>query len=259
MLALERKNQILAELLSKGNVVVADLSERYRVTKETIRRDLEKLAQEGYAHTTYGGAVRSDGTQTDLPYLVRRQTQVAGKRSIAACLAARIEDGQTLALDASSSALFIARALLSRKHLTVLTNSVELLTELAGKTDWNILSTGGTLKENGLALVGHTAERMVEAFHFNWAILSCKGLDTEMGFSDSNEADAEMKRAFLRAADRVVFAVDHSKFDQRSFVQVMPLTGANLVVTDVAPDSAWLDRFQAANVELLIAEGDESC
>jgi DeoR/GlpR family transcriptional regulator of sugar metabolism len=170
---------------------------------------------------------------------------------MAALLAERIADGETVGLDASSSALFAARALLSRKRLTLITNSVEILGELAGKTDWNILCTGGMLKGSGLALVGRQAERMIGGFRLGWAILSCKGLDAEMGFMDSNEADSEIKRAFLESATQAAFAVDQSKFDQRAFVQVAPLEAAALVVTDAPPTPAWRQRFAQAGVELL--------
>ncbi|HML45676.1 MAG TPA: DeoR/GlpR family DNA-binding transcription regulator [Clostridia bacterium] len=251
MLALERRNQILARLMSEGNVVVSDLSRLYKVTEETIRRDLDKLEQEGYARKTYGGAVRVEDGYADLPYLVRSQTHVDAKQRMASLLASRIGDGDYLALDSSSSALFAARALTQKHRLTLITNSVELLTEFAGKTDWNILSTGGTLKENGLSLVGYQAERMIAGFHVNWALLSCKGLDKDMGFTDSTEADAQVKKAFMSAASQTVFMVDQSKFDKRSFVQVAPLESADLVITDAMPDAAWQERLAQAHVELL--------
>lgn len=251
MLALERRNQILARLMGDGKVVVSDLSRQYKVTEETIRRDLDKLEQEGYARKTYGGAVRVEDGYADLPYRVRSQTHVSGKQHMARLLASQIADGDYIALDSSSSALFVARELMDKKRLTLITNSVELLGELAGKTDWNILSTGGMLKENGLSLIGHQAERMIASFHVNWAILSCKGLSGDMGFTDSNEPDAQVKKAFISASNRTVFAVDQSKFDKRSFVQIAPLEAANLIVTDHLPAPTWRERLEHAGITLL--------
>ncbi|MDR1569831.1 MAG: DeoR/GlpR family DNA-binding transcription regulator [Oscillospiraceae bacterium] len=256
MLAMERRSQILARLQSEGNVVVADLSRLYRVTEETIRRDLDKLEQEGYARKTYGGAVRAESSQVDLPYIVRTLTHVDEKQAIANLIAARVPDGASLALDASSSALFAARALLGKKRLSLITNSIEILTELVGKTDWNILSTGGTLKGNGLALIGPPAERMIENFHVNWAVLSSKGLDASMGFMDANEQDAQIKRAFIRQASHTVFLVDSSKFNQQSFVQIAPLGAAEWIVTDAAPDALWIDRLNDAGVSLLTPQAE---
>ena len=256
MLALERRSQILARLQSEGTVVVADLSRLFRVTEETIRRDLDKLAQDGYARKTYGGAVRAENAQLDLPYRVRSQTHVESKRAIAKLFAQRVDDGSSVALDASSSALFAARELLGKKRLSLITNSIEILQEIAGKTDWNILSTGGTLKGNGLAFVGRQAERMIEGFRVQWAALSCGGLDASMGFMDSNELDAEVKRAFIRQAAHTVFLVDSSKFDRQSFVRIAPLDAAMVVATDTPPSGEWPQRLADAGVDIVVPEGD---
>ena len=98
-----------------------------------------------------------------------------------------------------------------KRKITLITNSIEILLELANKTDWNVLSTGGVLKEGGLSLVGYQAERMIGSFHVDLAVCSCKGLDMEMGITDSNERDAEIKKAFLKAAKRKVLAADSTK------------------------------------------------
>ena len=251
MLALERRSQILARLQNEGTVVVADLSRQFRVTEETIRRDLDKLAQEGYARKTYGGAVRTENAQLDLPYRVRSQTNVESKILMAKLFAAQVEDGASVALDASSSALFAARELIGKKRLSLITNSIEILQELAGKTDWNILSTGGTLKGNGLALVGRYAERMIDNYRIQWAALSCNGVDASMGFMDSNEADADIKRAFIRQSERTVFLVDSSKFDRPSFVRITPIDGADMIVTDAFPDEAWARRLEEVGTAIL--------
>ncbi|MDR1263720.1 MAG: DeoR/GlpR family DNA-binding transcription regulator [Oscillospiraceae bacterium] len=255
MLALERRGQILSRLMSAGNVLVSGLSREYQVTEETIRRDLERLEQEGFARRTYGGAVRADGTQTELPYQVRRHTQVESKRTMAGLIGERIPDGESLALDASTSALFVARALASRRRLSLITNSMEILAELAGKTDWTILATGGALKGSALAFVGPQAERMIGGFHVNLAVMSCKGLDAEIGFTDTNEADAAIKRAFLNCADKAAFLVDSSKFGRRAFARIAALPAASWIVTDAPPPEPWPRRLQEKGIELIAPEG----
>ncbi|GHU77737.1 putative HTH-type transcriptional regulator YulB [Clostridia bacterium] len=252
MLALERRGQILTRLMGAGNVLVAELSREYGVTEETIRRDLERLEREGFARRTYGGAVRSGSVQAELPYQIRRQTRVESKRVMAALLARRVSDGESLALDASTSALFVARALMPRKKLSLITNSMEILTELSGKTDWTILATGGALKGSALAFVGPQAERMVEAFHVNWAVMSCKGLDPDSGFTDTNETDAAIKRAFLRSAAHAAFLVDSSKFDHRAFAQIAPLSAASWIVSDAPPPEPWPKRLNELGIELIL-------
>ena len=177
MLAIERRNAILAKLNAEGKVIVADLSREFDVTEETIRRDLEKLDKEGIAKKTYGGAVINQSLNTDLPFNVRKRANVELKQNIAAKIAELIGDGDYIMLDSSSTAKFVTKYIKDRKNITLITNSVEIMFELADKEDWNILSTGGTLKKGALSLVGSSAEKMIRGFHVDLAVCSSKGLD----------------------------------------------------------------------------------
>ncbi len=250
MLAIERRNDILARLYAEGKVIVSDLSKIYNVTEETIRRDLEKLEKEGLAKKTYGGAVRSNSLNTDLPYNIRKQSNVPGKQKIASIIAELINDGDYIAVDASTTALYVIKKILTRKNITLITNSIEVLLEVANRTNWNILSTGGALKEGGLSLVGYQAEKMISSFHVDIAICSCKGLDLERGITDSNEKDAQIKKALLNSASKRIIAVDSSKFDKASFVKIADINEADMIVTDSEPDELWIRRFQSENVEI---------
>lgn len=251
MLAIERRNEILAKLLVEGKVIVSDLSRAYNVTEETIRRDLEKLENDGMAKKTYGGAVRNESLNVDVPYNVRKQANVLGKQHIASIIASMIDDGDYLVLDASTTALSVVKSIMHRRKITLITNSIEILLELANKTDWNILSTGGVLKEGGLSLVGYQAERMISSFHVDLAVCSCKGLDMEMGITDSNERDAQIKKAFFKAAKRKVLAVDSTKFEKISFVEIAGVQDVDVVVTDQQPSEAWMQHFANSGVDIM--------
>ena len=251
MLAIERRNAILAKLSLEGKVVVSDLAKEFDVTEETIRRDLEKLDKDGLARKTYGGAVKNENFNIDLPFHVRKQTNVESKRQIAAQISEMIHDGDYVMLDSSTTALNVIKNILDRKKITLITNSIEILIELCNKPDWMVVSTGGVLKEGGLSLVGYQAERMVSGFHVDIAICSCKGLDSEMGITDSNERDSEIKKAFFNAANKKVLAVDSSKFDRTSFVKVCSIGEVDTIVTDRDPGDRWRERIKNAGVELI--------
>jgi DeoR/GlpR family transcriptional regulator of sugar metabolism len=251
MLAIERRNEILAKLQEDKKVVVSELSQFYQVTEETIRRDLEKLENEGMAKKTYGGAVLNESFNNDLPYTVRKKTNVRGKRLIAEQLSEMIPDGSTLILDASSTALFIAKRIKDKKNMTVITNSLEILLELSDRTGWKILSTGGILKEGGLALVGYQTEKMLGEYHVDMAIFSCKAIDMERGMSDSNESDAQIKRVMVHSAKIRILAVDSSKFGRISFMQIGGWSELDMVVTDQEPDEAWKRTWEDAGVEIV--------
>ena len=251
MLAIERRNTILARLSLEGKVIVSDLAREFDVTEETIRRDLEKLDREGLAKKTYGGAVINQNSTTDLPYSVRKRANVERKQHIAERIGELIHDGDRIMLDASSTAIFVSNIIKSRKNITLITNSVEILLELADKEGWNILSTGGTLREGALSLVGASAEKMIRGFHVDLAVCSCKGIDMTMGITDSNERDSEIKQAIFAAADRKVLAVDATKFDKISFVRVCDPGEVGTVVTDEPPTERWVEYLKNKQVELI--------
>ncbi len=251
MLAIERRNTILARLSLEGKVIVSDLAREFEVTEETIRRDLEKLDKEGLAKKTYGGAVANQSSTTDLPYSVRKRANVERKQHIAEKIGEMIHDGDRIMLDASSTAIFVAKIIKTRKNITLITNSVEILLELADKDGWNILSTGGALREGALSLVGTSAEKMIRGFHVDLAVCSCKGIDMNMGITDSNERDSEIKQAIFAAADRKILAVDSTKFDKISFVHVCDTGEVTTVVTDEAPTERWVEHLRSKQVELI--------
>jgi DeoR/GlpR family transcriptional regulator of sugar metabolism len=251
MLAIERRSEILTKLQQEGKVLVNDLSKLYQVTEETIRRDLEKLEVEGIVRKTYGGAVLVETLNVDLPYYVRKQTNVQSKENIASKIAELIQDGDHIMLDASSTAVYVIKRIKQLKNITIITNSIEILLELADVTGWKVFSTGGTMKEGALALIGHQAEEMIDHFHVDKAIISCKGIDQEFGITDSNEPDVEIKRHMVKAAKQVILAVDSSKFDKISFVRMGAFDQVNTIVTDSVPQQTWIDHMEQYDVTIL--------
>lgn len=251
MLAAERRNEILTQLREEGKVIVADLSKKYDVTEETIRRDLEKIERDGFAERTYGGAVLKENDKEELPFLVRKRANVEAKKHIAATISEMIEDGDRIMLDASTTALFVAKQIRHKKNITVITNSIEILLELADVKGWKVLSTGGSLRAGALSLVGYQAERMVDGFYVDKAILSCKGIDYHKGFTDSNELDAGIKKQMLSAATTKILAVDSGKFGRVSFTKIIDFTDVDVIVTDYEMDEEWLEKMQDCNVKVV--------
>lgn len=252
MLAIERRNEILEKLQKEKRVVVSDLSKRYKVSEETIRRDLEKLENDGFVIKSYGGAVLNENTNLDMPFNVRKNTNVIGKQKIAEIIKSRVTDGECLMLDSSSTAVFIAKALKEeRRNLTIITNSIEIIIELFDAQDWHVLSTGGLAKEGSFALVGPQTDRMLKSYHVDMAIISCKGFTAENGITDSDELHARNKKTMLERADRRILAVDSSKFGQIAFTQIGNLEDIDTIITDEKPDEKWLQLFANNEVECI--------
>jgi len=250
MLPIERRGEILQKLMMDGKVVVNELAEKYEVTEETIRRDLEKLESDGYAKKTYGGAVRNDNMTSELPYTVRKQTNVSGKKYIAEIIGSLISDGDSLLLDSSSTALFTVKSITGKRNLTLVTNSVEILLDLPQGHDWNIVSTGGMYRSESMSFFGAAAEDVVGKYFADYAVLSCKGLDLEKGITDTRETFANLKKVFIKSAKKVILAVDHTKFNKISFVRLGDLDDIDVIVTDIEPDERWKKLLEEKGIEL---------
>lgn len=251
MLAIERKNEILATLQKEQRVLVSELAKKYDVTEETIRRDLEKLERDGYVKKTYGGAVLNKNTSVDLPLRIREKTNRQQKQKVAEIAASLIEEGDSIMLDASSTSLMIAQKIKNMRKLTVITTSVEVLIELSQNEGIKVISTGGNLKASSLSLVGRNTEECLSRFNVDMALVSCKGIDIERGIMESNELESGVKLMMQKSAKQTVFVIDSSKYDKISFVKVMDFHQGDIVVTDIIPEEKWMQFFASRGVKVV--------
>ena len=249
MLAIERKNEILDKLRTEQRVLVSDLSEYYHVTEETIRRDLDKLEKEGLAIKSYGGAVINEDVSIDLPFNIRKNQNVSGKQKMAEIAASLVQEGDHIFLDASTTAVFAAKALKEKERLTVITNSMEILLELSDVSGWNIISTGGVMKEGYLAFLGARTEESIRSYYVDKVIFSCKALDHEWGIMESKESFGTTKKSMIASGREKILVVDSTKFDQTAFSVAGKLRDIDVVVTDRKPSEKWLAHFAEEGVE----------
>lgn len=254
MLAIERRNAILEKLQAERRVVVSELSNLFDVSEETIRRDLEKLENEGFVIKSYGGAVLKENTNLDLPFKVRKNTNVVGKQRIAELIKEMIHEGEHIFLDASSTAVAIAKAIKDHDDITIITNSLEIAIELLDAPGCKVISTGGVVTESSYALVGHVTDRTISSYCVDKAIVSSKGFDLNVGFTDSDERHANNKKSMLSGARVKILAVDSSKFNKISFAKIGDFKDITTVVTDKRPADEWLEKFEQYKVECIYAE-----
>jgi len=250
MLAAERRQFIAERLQAAGRVTVSELSGEFNVSEETIRRDLECLENDGLAKRTYGGAVLSSGGKAPPPYATRKNTNVEGKLMIAQMAAALVQEGDAVMVDESSTAFYTVQALRPVKDLTVITNSLEILRLAGEKPSWHMISTGGELLWDVMALVGRYALEVIASYHVKWAFLSCRGINTQLGFADSSDEIVQVKLAMARAADQTALLADHRKFNRPGFTALGPLELADYILTDREPDQDWKARFEERGIAL---------
>lgn len=258
MLAEERRRQILAKLHEEKRVIVSELSREFGVSEETIRRDLERFEKEDLVTKSYGGAVLNEHVGTELPFKMRKKNNMMGKRVIGQLLAEVISDGDHILLDPSTTSVSIVQALRSqeKEHLSIITNSLEVLAICAEDDTWEVISTGGTLQTDKYALVGPQAIAGIESFQADKAIISCKGLDMKKGLTDINDMFSQVKQTMFRNATQRILAVDYTKFDNVGFSRICEISQVDLVVTDVRPQEAWMQYFDDRGIRCIYGNGE---
>lgn len=251
MLAFERYAGIKNELTKNKKVFVSELAALFKVTEETIRRDLEKMEQEGFCTRIYGGAFLNSHTNEEVSYTKRNTLNLKEKQYIAKRVAHLIKDGDSLVVDSSSTGLAVLHELYKqKKNLTILTNSIEAL-RLGSTQDQKMISTGGNLRPYSFSLVGSDAIDVLRKYNVDTAILGCKGVALEQGVMESNSFDADVKRVMIEQASKVIITADYGKFDQIALINLLPLKQADYLVTDMKPNDEWLNFTRKQQIELI--------
>ncbi|CAH1211825.1 MULTISPECIES: DeoR/GlpR family DNA-binding transcription regulator [Paenibacillus] len=253
MLVAERYEKIVEWVDAQGSMRVTELSERCGVTEETIRRDLDKLEQAGRLRRSHGGAVSikyKEDSQQEIPYPERAVTHADEKRRIANEAVKMVQPGDRIALDASTTAWYMAAGL-PNIQLTVLTNSIKVAAELSSKEQIRVISTGGQLASKSLSFVGPLAERSLDAYHVDKLFLSCKGVHLTKGISESNELQALVKQKMISIADEVILLADSSKFNIQAFTRVTKLSSVATIVTDQGIDSQIVESLAEQSIECI--------
>lgn len=250
MLGIERRQKIIDKLQHERKVYVADLSNALQVTQETVRRDLEKLENDGLLRRSYGGAVLANPTNEDLSFANRTAVNYDLKQNIAQKAAALVANGSTVMADSSSTVLSLVDALQGKKEITIVTNSIKLMSDYAS-AGFSMVASGGDLRPNSLCLVGTEACRALTRYNVDLAIVSCKGLDRNHGITESNEPESTIKQYMARQAKTRMLLADHTKFDQVVFAKSLDWSEVDYLITDSEPKRQWIDFCRRNNVQLV--------
>jgi DeoR family transcriptional regulator, fructose operon transcriptional repressor len=255
MLAEERRFQIREMLSAQRTVAAADLCALLKVTAATIRRDLATLEHEGVLLRSHGGAIsRMSSTNFQPSYDALLRTKGEEKRQIALAAEQFILDGDTVFLEGSTTVFELARRLIHRHRLTVVTNSPTIVCELQRSSGITVLCTGGDLQKDTFYLSGEWAQRALAEIRLDKAVLGVSAIDPEYGFSTASHAEAQIKKVVTKAARTRIALADHSKFGKQSFAYVGPASDINILVTDAETDSAYLKSLRDSGVQVVVGE-----
>lgn len=249
MLAIERKKTIKELIIEKKSVTVAELTNQFKVTEETIRRDLKQLEEEGLLTRTYGGAYISEGVQNDVDINLREHIHVEGKKKIAKECLKHIHSGDSIFLDASTTSLMIAQMLKDIK-LTVVTNSIKVVQALNDNPGINVVVIGGQFTRSSQSNLGRLSEQVLENYFYDTAFISCRSVSMDHGITDSNELQAGIRKIAADHGNKVFLIADYTKFDKTSFTHICEFNKIHHIVVDGELTDEWHAFLRAEHIEL---------
>ena len=241
-----RRTRMLERLARAGQLGLTETARELGVHEMTVRRDFIHLENVGQARRVRGGIV-----PVGVDDFSQRRNQSSGaKRAIAEKLGELVQHGSTIGLDASTTVYAMATTLPAVTGVSVVTNGLESFQALQGRSGVRVYLTGGEQDEENVSLVGTLATQAIGNFNLDVCFLSAMSLDARGGTSESTLGQMAVKQALADASERVVLAVDSTKFGTRSRVRSLDLDRVDVLVTELDPTDPRLDRYRRAVSEI---------
>src|SRR5579871_3138635 len=247
----DRLSSVLERLSGNGSVGVGDLARDLGVSAATIRRDLRLLEAQHLLARTHGGAV-AHGVLYELPLRYRSGRHGEEKQRIAREAAARVAEGTAIGLTGGTTTTEVARAVVAVPRLTVVTNSLNIASELAVRPNLKLVVTGGVARAESYELVGPLAEAALAGLNLDLVLVGVDGLSARAGLTTHHEIEAHTNRALIDRASVVIVVADSSKLGVVAFAQICPLARATEVITDAAAPVAAIAELEAEGVRVTV-------
>ena len=246
----ERRAQIIGALAEEGSISVSALARMLGVSPVTVRADLVALEEEGILVRTHGGALPAFHPKI----FARTQEKRKLKEQIAKLAAAEVQDGESVIISAGTTTALIAKYLLGKRDLHIVTNNTLLLTHARMNPHLRVTLVGGEFQASEEGIVGTMALMAMEQFHVSKAFIGIDGASEKQGFTAHFLESAELVRKMADQADEVLVVSDSSKFAKSGFARILPFNAVDALVTDAQIEPAFEQTIRKAGVRLIKAE-----
>ena len=246
-----RHAQILEIIKEKKFVSVSALSQVLYTSESTVRRDLIVLEKNGLIQRTRGGAIYMEATKLEWPLMFKRQANMEKKQRIADLAADFIKDHQTIFIDSSSTCMILAKRLMEKTNLTLLTNGIMTASILSEATDFNIYCTCGKVYSRRSSIGGVDACEYISRFSADAAFVSCRGIAADMGVTDFDADASTVKRTHRKYTRKLILLADSTKFGQTFFHRTFDFPEVDIVISDCEFPADIKRRFQQSGTELI--------
>jgi Transcriptional regulators of sugar metabolism len=254
MFAPERIRIIKGILTDKKHINVSDLSTMLNVSEVTIRRDLEKLESENFLTRTHGGAIlNEDFSSFEIDYLDEGDPLYQQRLEISEIAAHMIEDNDVILLSPGLTNACIARKILSKKNITVLTNDLNIASDLSSNVSIKVIIPGGDLDAASLTVGGKLTEENLKNFFVTKAFIEIDGVDIQKGYTVQSMERASVIKEMINITRETIIVCPYKCFDNIAFSQIGPLGIANKVITNPCIPDLYKNYFFESNIKLFTA------
>jgi DeoR family transcriptional regulator of aga operon len=251
MNTISRRVKILEVLNSEGQVTVSELSKKFNVSEVTIRNDLSHLAGKELLIKTRGGGLKAQRVGIDQHLNDKAKINSKEKQAIGKKAAELINDNDTIIIDSGTTTIEIAKNLSRIKNLTVITNALNIASQLI-RDEIKVIVLGGILRTASLSLTGPIGENSIKNFFCDKCFLGVDGIDSQSGIYTPNLEEAHLNRMMINASKEVIIVTDSNKFKRKSFAHIAPITKVNMIVTDSKIPEDELKNLQSMGIKVIL-------
>ena len=238
-------------ILKNESVSLDKLCDVFKVSKNTIRRDIKELLEKGKIKKIYGGVTINQ--KKLVPFEERNIKNHAEKKAAAEIAAAYINDGDIIFIDSGTTTMWLID-FLKNKSITILTNNLSAIVSALPYPNLNVISLGGTLKRKTNSFVGNSTSLVLKDYNISKAFMAATGISIARGATNSSVEEYELKKLIVEKSDEIFLIVDSSKFDSISLMTYSPLENLDYIITDKTPPKKYTDFFRKNKINLLTAE-----
>lgn len=230
----QRHEHILTLLKESGSASIETLVEHFKVTPQTIRRDLAELAGRKKLRRHHGGASLLSSTE-NTSYQIRKIMNLEAKQKIAQHIVSMIPNGASLFINIGTTTETIAQALLQHENLQIVTNNLNVATILGAKKDFSVLIAGGEVRQRDGGVIGEATEEFINQFRMDFGIIGISGIEDDGSLLDFDFREVRVAQAIIKNSRRILLAADSSKFGRYAMVRLANISQAHDLITDAPP------------------------
>ncbi len=249
-----RQLQLLEEVRQRQSATVEQLADILGVTLQTVRRDVQKMADMGLLVRFHGGVRMPSATVENIAHPQRQTMHAEGKARIAQAIAQAIPNGCSLILNIGTTTEAVAKALLRHQGLRVITNNLNVAAILSSNADCEVIVAGGVVRTRDRGIVGEAAVDFIRQFKVDIAVIGISAIEADGSLRDFDLREVKVAQTIIQQSRELWLAADHSKFDRQAMVQMATLQQVDRLFTDAPPPPHFIPLLEQAEVEYTVAD-----